>query len=93
MAFIIDTESGSSYLVSDGRITRDYWVDRDVNGVGTIDRERGRLTQPAKVGERAVIELLNREGSERFVRTSRVTHIMTVPTVRKADTVLGRPLP
>lgn len=92
MAFLFDTDNGSTYYVENGRITREFWIDRDENGVGTIERERGRVVRPVRIGERATIELLDRSGSERFVTTSRVEFIVTVPAVRKATTVLGRPI-
>lgn len=55
MAYIFDTDSGSTYRVENGRISRDNWNEVNENGVSNFDRRLARLVRPVKVGERAII--------------------------------------
>lgn len=83
MAFIFDTESGSSYRVENGRISRDAWLDNP-NGVSNFDRRLARLARPVKVGERAVIRFRDAQpGEPEGVTTSRVVSVQTVTQVGK----------
>jgi hypothetical protein len=76
MAFIFDTDSGSTYRVENGRISRDNWDGTNENGVSNFDRRLARLVQPVKIGERATIRFRDaREGEPELLTTSRVVGV------------------
>lgn len=96
MAFIFDTDSGSTYRVENGRISRDNWDEVNENGVANFDRRLARLVQPVKIGERAVIKFRDaREGEPEYLTTSRVVGVFQCRnasdpiTPGQAERVLG----
>lgn len=88
MAYIFDTESGSSYAVENGRITRESWNDHNENVVENFDRRLCRPVRPVRIGERAVLKFRDaRPGEDEYLTTSRVTHVQTIRRRNASDPV------
>ncbi len=79
MAYIFDTDSGSSYRVENGRISRDNWEEVNENGVTNFDRRLARPVRPVRIGERAIIRFRDAQpGEEAIITTARVTNVQTI---------------
>lgn len=72
--YSFDTASGSEWTIGNGRVTREFWADRDMIGAPIV-AEPFVWVRPPAVGERAVLRLKSDRFAEQVVSTSVVRRV------------------